>query len=847
MLNRMYQLPFPTKGVAAVSLDSARFVVQEWWPTGGNFPKSKAKAATGVWTALEKMRTEVDPITGDLTPAARAARGVGSGTGGGSGGTGGSGGSGGGTGGSFHTGGSSSGTGGLGGSDSSTSGPTVGGGGTNGSFPGGAGQHLLPPPTRNVSFATGTKRGHDGFPINPAHQPDEITYDQLMGIGVSSEVSNVYSVPTRVWYDGDAAKLTQLRLDFQASRMRNRELCFTVYGGWKLLVNWPMTAKMGHGTTTEDLHFDTSIARELFADPNGVFDKFDQEGLKQMATRAGRNGAAEAFLDKLWATLVSRLTSGATATFFLQYALDILAGATTEPPQPDLVAGIFQQLHAAGTKVQGKLPFGNNQGPAATSHGVRSVVQLPEAERQERVDAQRRVVASGTPDSVLDMVATAISGSTGISFSDKHASYVKSCCQSLSSSKALQAFGESADGTGIVIKTTDNTSSFHVSMQIQCIFSCLDTRGNAPYLKTNLDEVKSTYQAVTGRQFSSTKFKFLNLLPTVTRPSDAALLKALKEVNDGMLDGSYDVYQSQAQDAIIYPWLRMGLVTMAVIESPNFDAGFISMLRTFCDGILRWSVAGAPLSSVVKAVAKFMMQAETEANQRTALAGRSATATADGSFRASTDLLVDIAQLDSYTRGQAVSANLLFRRQCEEFGLHVPGSKTVSSRGSSDDNIQKIVDRAVAAATKRKRDSGGGGGGGGDAAAGPKSGTGNAVGTHTSLRQCLMIPTAEATTELVLLRRSGAQKKSGAGKTTNQLTNRMHIPTWRTKYGSKTVGGKEVSLCWYHLHKKDGCVLPDGKECFHSHDHFPDDYGGKVFGELSQAEQERISDSVVKG
>jgi hypothetical protein len=147
------------------------------------------------------------------------------------------------------------------------------------------------------------------------------------------------------------------------------------------LVNWPMTAKMGHGTPTEDLHFDTAIARELFADPTGAFDKFDQEGLEQMATRAGRNGAAEAFLDKLWATLVSRLTSGATATFFLQCALDILAGATTEPPKPDLVAGIFQQLHAAGTKVQGKLPFGNNQVPAATSHGVRSVVQLPEAER----------------------------------------------------------------------------------------------------------------------------------------------------------------------------------------------------------------------------------------------------------------------------------------------------------------------------------------------------------------------------------------------------------------------------------------------------------------------------------
>jgi hypothetical protein len=201
---------------------------------------------------------------------------------------------------------------------------------------------------------------------------------------------------------------------------------FTVHGGWELLVNWPMTAEMGRGTTSDDLHFDAAIARELFADPNGVFGKFDQEGLKQVATRAGRNGAAEAFLDKLWATLASRLTSGATATFFPQCALDILAGATTEPPKPDLVAGIFQQLHAAGTKVQGKLPRGNNQGPAATSHGVRSVVQLPEAERQGRVDAQRRVVSSGTPDSVLDVVATAISGSTGITFSDKRASHVKS-------------------------------------------------------------------------------------------------------------------------------------------------------------------------------------------------------------------------------------------------------------------------------------------------------------------------------------------------------------------------------------------------------------------------------------
>jgi hypothetical protein len=142
MLNRIYQLPFPTKGVAAVSLGSVRFVVQEWWPSGGNSPKSKAKAATGAWTALEKMRAEVGPVTGDLTPTARAraARSAGS-NGGGSGGTGGSGGSSGGAGGSLpvpgggSAGGSSSGggTGGSGGPIGGTGGSPLGGGGAGGS------------------------------------------------------------------------------------------------------------------------------------------------------------------------------------------------------------------------------------------------------------------------------------------------------------------------------------------------------------------------------------------------------------------------------------------------------------------------------------------------------------------------------------------------------------------------------------------------------------------------------------------------------------------------------------------------------------------------------------------
>jgi hypothetical protein len=51
-----------------------------------------------------------------------------------------------------------------------------------------------------------------------------MTCDQMMGLGGAPGVLNVYSVPTRVWHDGDVAKLIQLRRDFDAARQSNKEL-----------------------------------------------------------------------------------------------------------------------------------------------------------------------------------------------------------------------------------------------------------------------------------------------------------------------------------------------------------------------------------------------------------------------------------------------------------------------------------------------------------------------------------------------------------------------------------------------------------------------------------------------
>jgi hypothetical protein len=69
---------------------------------------------------------------------------------------------------------------------------------------------------------------------------------------------------------------------------------------------------------------------------------------------------------------------------------------------------------------------------------------------------------------------------------------------------------------------------------------------------------------------------------------------------------------------------------------------------------------------------------------------------------------------------------------------------------------------------------------------------------------------------------------------------------WKDVYGSVTEESSFKFICWFHLHQDGGCKLPDGKECYNSHEHFPQACGGKNFAALTSAEQVRISDSVAR-
>ena len=916
MLNRMYGFPFPVKGVG--TLEGAKFSINQWWASNSNFGTSRASTANAIWARLENLRPLVDPITGDITAAERsarpesqsllresaarnaslardtaarsaaltdtptnpalreqwrqntiAARGrqidartqsasnslpqTSAST-------------------SFGT--STE----LGMGSTSERAPegdsnVLSGGGNDGAFSssgilGAGGLGTRPALHFGAGTAAVSRLPFSGSTSAAANPPSHFGETEAPAASSKRTAAIAFQdddlfeygrADTRV-FRGEAAEgeLHQHRADFAGSREHRLETCFVTQGGWKSLVNWRLTKATGYGVRLEDLHFDTAVVRELVDNPRLQFTQFDTDGMSEIARKEGRQVMAEEFLDSLWMTLVGRLTTGALATCFSPRLLDMLAGASAELPQPDLVAALFQQLAAAGNKVQGKLPYGNNQTRVASSSVAKSIIKLPESERVDRRDRQQRAAAAGTPHRVLDLIATAIAGSAGTTFSEKHASYRKSSSQSLSTNKALASFGESDDGTGITIKTTDSTSIFHMSMQIECIYHCLETKGNAEHMRTNLDEVKATYQAVTSRKFSSPKFKILNLLPSIPRPADVVLLKGLKEVNDGLWDNSADAYQTAAEDQVVYPWLRLALLGLEVVDGPNFDPAFLECLAKFTSGIQRWSVAGVPLAQVSRAVTKFFMCAEREADQRSAMAGRGSLVPSESGFRGGIDIGAEIAALDRYSRSDERNASLQWRRQAELYGVAPAPKMPASAPNKNDSKMQTLVDRAVSARLKQSRQNGQVEDRNVTSAnkkkrkRQPRKGRGrsSAKNDSESDQSDEEKPSSHDDSDGSKWTKRGrgtqpTKRESSAGKSTRQLANRMDRTTWQRKFGTTTVDGDETKLCWFHLHQEGGCTLPDGKECIRDHG-FPDEYGGKLFSELSRKEQERISDASLK-
>ena len=176
--------------------------------------------------------------------------------------------------------------------------------------------------------------------------------------------------------------------------------------------------------------------------------------------------------------------------------------------------------------------------------------------RAGKLARQEQVAAPGTPRDALASVLSCIRNAAGGSLVGCRASASKS----LSSQQPVQAPAPASDGAGFAVETPDGTATHHVTVQTRCLLACSQTRGFADCVATQTMEVKKCFRAVTARKFSSPDWSFVLLVPELPgRPPITELKAAVRDVEDGRINGSSTHHQTAAKDAQHYPWLIHGV------------------------------------------------------------------------------------------------------------------------------------------------------------------------------------------------------------------------------------------------------------------------------------------------
>ena len=68
--------------------------------------------------------------------------------------------------------------------------------------------------------------------------------------------------------------------------------------------------------------------------------------------------------------------------------------------------------------------------------------------------------------------------------------------------------------------------------------------------------------------------------------------------------------------------------------------------------------------------------------------------------------------------------------------------------------------------------------------------------------------------------------------------NAIDATIWKSLYGTKTVNGKLLSLCWYHCNRPRGC---NSTTCSEDHSNFPTAYCGQHLMAQTQAFQHEVA------
>jgi hypothetical protein len=339
----------------------------------------------------------------------------------------------------------------------------------------------------------------------------------------------------------------------------------------------------------------------------------DQAGMGMAPFQSSYEAIAMEWLDRVYATGLRRLGSGATLEQLQlsTVALRNLSGQDPSYPDPLFLSTIMTQIYLAGSAAATRRPFvvGNTAGANNQLQGSSSVFMPLQADVLDRIRHRAQTLAPiGTPaDAIEEALQATARHPEGTTFRERFKLRVKNLGGKIRE-EAVKDISESQ----YVITSGKRSAKAWIGVSLSFLRRCSITSGNARYLNPSSDATINLALAIIQRNFTSKAYGLHLCVPrTPGCPTVAKLKEWFGEAAHGIIGTAMTtVSVADAERGAMWLWIRIAIQTFLVIDIPSFDFGLTVILTWYITHLPTFQANAVPFNMVTREVAKLFSQVQ---------------------------------------------------------------------------------------------------------------------------------------------------------------------------------------------------------------------------------------------
>lgn len=359
------------------------------------------------------------------------------------------------------------------------------------------------------------------------------------------------------------------------------------------------------------VHWITAAARCIKDCPTIM--EVDQAGMGMAPFQSSYEAIALEWLDRIYATGLTRLGSGATfeQLQLSTVALRNLSGQDSSPPDPLFLSTIMTQIYLAGTAAATRRPFttGNTAGANNQLHGSSSVFVPLQADVLDRVRHRAQQLAPmGTPNEAIEEALQATARHPeGTTFRERFKSRVKSL-----GGKIREESVKDISESQYVITSGKRSAKAWIGISLSFLRRCSITSGNARYLNPSSEATINLTLAIIQRNFTGKSYGLHLCVPrTPGCPSLAKLKEWFGEAAHGIVGTTMtSISVADAERGAMWLWIRIAIQTFLVIDIPSFDFGLAVILNWYITHLPTFQANAVPFNMVTREIATLFSQVQ---------------------------------------------------------------------------------------------------------------------------------------------------------------------------------------------------------------------------------------------